>query len=701
MEKYAPIFGCSVSAALLASIGLCASPALADSGVAQLTPIQVEGQYDAPERVISSDTLFEKHTGDVQGSLRSQAGVFTRQQSSQPGIEVNLRGLTGIGRVNTMIDGVPQNFRNMGGHGNSGNNMLYVHPELLSGISIRKGAVSGAQGMGTLAGAVNFRTLTADDVLLEGRNSGVMGRLTIGTNGADGSGMLGFAHRFTELNNPDGELSLMGAIAYASEGEYKTGDSGSLANDRSSTNRPKGGLFKASWSPNSTHQFDLNMNWYRNNFTNSSYDWTIDNSNYSTQYRYTPGSDWINLDIQAFYSETDLKYTDGPVSFFPGFGTITYVGRRTTTETYGFNASNTARLAIGETPVNWTTGLAWQRDDFEPKAMRGANHPGKLDKSSIFTDLSVKLGRVTMLTGLRYDAYELEGVRLPYTGGDCPAGQRCGGNKEKRDDGKWLPKIGATIDLTRDLSFSTVYAHTFRPPTAHEMFFAGAPFSDGTGNGRTNNLDLKPEESKGWDLALTYDRKGLFTAEDQAFLRVGYFNNRISNYIVNDRTSAGLQWVNAPGKARMYGWEIQGSYDMGPAYVGISYTHSKTDTLPIGAGTGVSYGEGSVLPKTYWTLDIGGRMLEQRLQLGTLIRYVGEGKEANNSFTGPAGWKTTDSYTLVDLYGHYEMNKHAKLYVNVNNVFDRAYGYAGSSLSGYESESGRGRTIMMGVEARF
>ncbi len=86
----------------------------------------------------------------------STPGAFTREVVEQPGIVVNVRGMQGMGRVNTMIDGVPQNFRNLSGHSGTFDNMAYVDSNMLAGVDITRGAVSGAEGVGTLSGAAEF-----------------------------------------------------------------------------------------------------------------------------------------------------------------------------------------------------------------------------------------------------------------------------------------------------------------------------------------------------------------------------------------------------------------------------------------------------------------------------------------------------------------------------------------------------------------
>ncbi|CAM5189184.1 TonB-dependent receptor [Oligella ureolytica] len=206
--------------------------------VVELIGINIQTSANPTNNQLDEEDLQIKNAGNPQRALRGIPGVFTNQLSNQPGIEVSIRGLSGYGRINSVIDGVPQNFKNVAGHSSTGNNLLYVHPELLAGISVTRGVVSGAHGAGALAGAANMRTLSEEDVLTFG-NTGGLTRMRFGNNGAHASGVAAVGHRFTGVGGDDGTLSIIAAGAYKNEGNYKTGDGSKLADNRSSDNSQK------------------------------------------------------------------------------------------------------------------------------------------------------------------------------------------------------------------------------------------------------------------------------------------------------------------------------------------------------------------------------------------------------------------------------------------------------------------------------
>ena len=649
---------------------------------------------------VHEDDLQLKNAGDPQRVLRGIPGVFTNQLSNQPGIEISIRGLSGYGRINTMLDGVPQTFKNIASHTSSGNSLIYVHPELLGGINVTRGVVKGAHGTGALAGAANLTTITEDDVLAFG-NTGGLTRIRLGNNGMHASGLAAVGHRFTEVGGEDGTLSIIAAGAYKNEGNYKTGNGTKLDSADSSASSPKGGLVKMRFKPNERHQLDLGTVWYRNTFSNSNYEWDVDNTTVTADYAYTPNNPLISLQAHAYYNETVLDYAD----HIGG----TYAGRRIDNETWGINVTNDSLLSVlDQYDLLLSYGLAWDHNSFIPKKNRGGNHPGKIDKGSVFTDLQWKIGQATLLAGLRYDHYRLNGYRPPYNAGiaGCPAGgPTCGDTWEHNSDGKVLPSIGFQYDLTDNWSLYGMYSHTYRPPTTHEVFYAGTPFGDGIGNGQSNNLALKGETSDGFDVAISYQNNNVFLDKDSLHFRLGYFNNRVKDYIFNDfGPVAGLpydtiMWVNSKEDVRIRGAEITLGYDARVAYINFSYSHSKLTNQPIGFGTGINGGAASLAPDTYWTIDLGTRLLNERLNLGTQIRYVSSSKAAAGQFTDNSYWRDLPGYTLVDLYANFKVNKHLDIFANIDNLTDRNYGYAGSM--NYDTLSGRGRTFSAGIQARF
>ena len=637
--------------------------------------------------VIDTETVRERMGGKIDNAIRMTPGAYTRQLDEQPGVIVNIRGMQGSGRVNQMIDGVPQTFRNLSGHSGTFDNMVYIDQNLLAGVDITRGAAPGADGMGTLSGAANFRTLGIDDVLLPNRNYGGLVTLQTGTNGYDFSRLTAGGWR-TNIGL-DGSVSVMGAISGTDQSNFKNGDGQWYPYDASQ--HPRGGLFKVNYAPDSEHSLELGGVFYKNAFRveSAGYDWQIENQTYTLKYAYQPGDNLIDLRINAYVNITDIR-----MASFDGSSSSVFDGRDGQNTGLGLDVSNTSTFDLNDAmSLKFFYGAGINSDEYKGNDKRGANPDGQLIKSGAFNDTTLTWGIFGLTAGMRYDYWALDGKSClkPELG--------CTPRPIIRDGGDWNPKLGLTVDPMPWLQLYATYAHTMRPPTVSEMFYPGGHNFDGVLAPIENNPNLQPERQKSFDIGVNLRGDGLLTAEDMAYLKAGYFKNRITNYITyaTDPFDGRTRWVNLPGTTNMEGVELEGGYDAGLFYGRLALTVADTrQPLADFAGVGNDVGR---LPDDYATIDAGMRFFEQRLTLGGRIRYTGDSVQAlideENSVTRP-------SYTLVDFYGSFNVTENARLFVTVDNAFNKAYFVAGSgSTSVSEITNGRGRTIMIGATTRF
>jgi hemoglobin/transferrin/lactoferrin receptor protein len=647
--------------------------------------------YAAPAAVSSTDTqaIQSRAGGDASTATRDMPGVFTRKPSDQPGIEANIRGLSGFGRVNSMIDGVPQTYRNVAGHASSGGSLTYVDPELLAGVDVYRGSAPGAHGSGALAGAVNYRTLGLDDVLLEGNNWGGMTRLKTGTNGKPWAALFAGGGR-TEIEGVV-TFGIVGAISRSRFDEFVNG-AGQTNTAFTNTNAPLSGLAKLYFEPDAEQQWEFGGRWYDNRFKNANYMWNLRNGTYTARYAFNPASDLIDLNVNAFINQTRMTYDPGG----------TYTGRDANNTGYGINADNTSIFALGgNADLTLFYGGSWHLDDYQINLRRGGNPPGQLGKYSAFADATVNWGMVSLTGGLRYDAWTMNGYQPPINPGwgSCPAGgPACGDKDVSRSDGELNPKVTLSVQPSDWLELYGTYSHTFRPPTVQEMLYSMVPLGAGVGTGAANNLDLLPERSRGWEVGFNITKDNLLFADDSLRLKVGYFDKNIENYVYNEFINVPgrgptSMWVNHPDPFRMSGFELEGKYDAGFAYASLSYTNSNT-AQPQGGGTGV-FGLIASLPKHYLTLDVGTRWLDdQALTIGGVVRHVGESSDGTAS-------NLTKPYTLLDAYASYEVNRNASVFLNVENITNEVYTPAGTNQGNYGIPVGRGRTAVIGTTLRF
>ncbi|WP_301099497.1 TonB-dependent receptor plug domain-containing protein [Otariodibacter sp.] len=119
--------------------------------------------------------------------IRSAPGTFTQMNKAAGAVSVNIRGATGFGRVNTMVDGVSQTFYSSGGDtggkGGAGSQFgAAIDPAFIKSVEVNRGSFSGAGGSNTLMGSSNFKTIGVDDILRFDRNIGGMIKSQFGTN---------------------------------------------------------------------------------------------------------------------------------------------------------------------------------------------------------------------------------------------------------------------------------------------------------------------------------------------------------------------------------------------------------------------------------------------------------------------------------------------------------------------------------------
>lgn len=154
--------------------------------------------------ISSRDKIMESNQS-LDNIVRSVPGAFTQMDKSQGTVSVNIRGATGFGRANTMIDGVSQTFyassTDDGGRaGGTSQFGAYIDPAFLVGVDFERGTFSGASGGNALLGSANFRTISLKDLVEKGHSIGGITKMTFGNNaiGPNYMGMLGARYQLSD-----------------------------------------------------------------------------------------------------------------------------------------------------------------------------------------------------------------------------------------------------------------------------------------------------------------------------------------------------------------------------------------------------------------------------------------------------------------------------------------------------------------------
>lgn len=112
--------------------------------------------------------IFRGTPGVMSGEARNGAGS----------VDVNIRGMQGMGRVAVTVDGAENSLQIYQGYQGI-SNRTFLDPDLMAGVDITRGADVASRG---IAGTVAMRTLGADDIVKPGDTWGLRVKGGFGTN---------------------------------------------------------------------------------------------------------------------------------------------------------------------------------------------------------------------------------------------------------------------------------------------------------------------------------------------------------------------------------------------------------------------------------------------------------------------------------------------------------------------------------------
>ncbi|MGU3492857.1 TonB-dependent receptor domain-containing protein [Xanthobacteraceae bacterium A53D] len=155
------------------------APAIVD-GAMQLDTIDVsrgghttaETPYETPAPVnhITQQDMERFRGSSPADIFRGTPGVLSGEsRNGGGGVDVNIRGMQGMGRVAVTVDGAENGVSVYQGY-QGASNRTFIDPDLLAGIDIKKGSDVASRG---IAGTVTMRTLSADDVVKPGDTWGL------------------------------------------------------------------------------------------------------------------------------------------------------------------------------------------------------------------------------------------------------------------------------------------------------------------------------------------------------------------------------------------------------------------------------------------------------------------------------------------------------------------------------------------------
>jgi Fe(3+) dicitrate transport protein len=468
--------------------------------------------------IVSEQDLRRSRVLNVNDALRQVAGVFPRDEEgagARPNI--GIRGLNPVRSTKVLLleDGIPLGFAPYG------DNAAYYHPPIqrFTGVEVLKGAGQIRFGPQTIGGVVNYITpevpteLTAQGTIAAGNRDQLMLDGQIGGRVLGGGVLLHVNHNQTQGNRDNQAIRFTDIFL---KGAWELGpDHGitiKLSRFREDSQLTYSGLRRDEFAANPrgnpfinddfqterlnatlAHRWDLAADLtlrttaYYHHFTR---DWWRQSSNSGqrpndasdptcggmTNLLTTCGNEGRLRDYDTFGIESRLSIDHDLL----GFGGATEIGVRAHQE------YQRRRQWNGDTPTARTPGTGVNggvRENSERDAFAFA----------AFLQSRLEFGDFALTPGVRgeFIRYERRNLPVGLLAGGRPTGALNTPISGSERLNKVLPGIGATWNLTPDITLYGGVHRGFAPPRVEDIITAGG-----------GSVDLDPELSTNWELGV-------------------------------------------------------------------------------------------------------------------------------------------------------------------------------------------------------
>lgn len=396
---------------------------------------------------------------------------------------------------------------------------------------------------------------------------------------------------------------------------------------------------------------------------------------YRAGYKWNPEeNDWINLKANLWMTDTDTHILTPYAFSFPAGVMKVPQAYWDIAKRYGVDVVNTSEVSTEWGDVEFAFGGSYIYETIEPP-------PGhvNIDSNDLLASRDGWRKEASAFTAAEWkptDWLKFDGA-LRYTWTQAYDNNTNYGSilhNEEMNSG-WAPMIGATIEPWHGIQLYTKYSEAIRSPSLFEST-TGFSFSPDP------LTSVRPERSRNTEVGINILQEDMMLAGDKLRFKAAYFNNDVKDYL--SRTSYPNVSVRNIDRALFRGFEASIGYDVGWGYFDISGTiYDKTEfcseELRIGvkcrsSGIQNGYAQLHLPPRKSATLTAGVRLLDDALEAGGRITYVGErGTMSSNDtggFTTVVNW---EKYTLVDLFASYKLNDSVNVDFAVDNVTDVYY----------------------------
>lgn len=677
-----------------------------------------------------SGAEIERFPGLTAGAIfQSTPGVISGSSNNGGSVDPNIRGLQGMNRVATTIDGSQQATSSYRGY-NGVDSRTYIDPDLISGITITKGpdgAVPGAIG-----GTIAAETLGVADILDPGQTYGarvragltsgltdpVIGQSGVAESGGDAPGPTNIS---LALATTSETVDFVAAFVRRKTGNYSAGSEGSLTYDGvdgpqrlssygygqevyNTSEDVTSVLLKTVLRPTDEQEIKLAYMHYDNVYGEVT-PGVVNVDNYMLQmplnsvsldqatvhYHYKPvETDLVDIRANAYVSNIDETVN------YAAYATATPVPQNAVNA--GISASNTSRFMVASTPLAVTFGGSYRQESGTPVGDllvdygNGAIPPdAQAQVASLFGRAKWEPWSWLAVEGeLQYINYQTTYLGVESWSYEGPDFATYAGDGVS-------PSISVTLSPAEGWQIYAQYQTGIRPPSLREVSM--------TRGEQLFNPDLDAENARNFEVGVNFLRENLFKPGDEAKLKLAYFDNKTYDYIGREYENARMILFNYD-YVQFQGVEFSGGYDAGWGFVdfGINYYTGFNACLDDGACIDYTlqadYLTNQVPPEFTASLTAGLRFWDDRVTVGGRVTYVGErlaelyqGEDDLYFFVTKA-WAP---YTVVDLFGQWKINDHLTLDVGVQNLLDAYYVDA---LNNTDMPA-PGRTITLGLTGKL
>lgn len=193
------------------------------------------------------------------------------------------------------------------------------------------------------------------------------------------------------------------------------------------------------------------------------------------------------------------------------------------------------------------------------------------------------------------------------------------------------------------------YGTGFKAPTLTQLYDT-SPFSG-------NNPNLKPEESRGYDIGFEQP-----IANDRIRFGTTYFNNDIKNLIVGDPNN-NFQYDNIAA-AKTSGFETFASITFDQRFK-VRFDHTYTDAI-----NALSRVELTRRPRNKMSYTAVWIPIDDLTLSATLISFSSFNDVPRFGFSGNV---TTPGYSIVNLAANYKVVEGVTAFARIDNLFDKKY----------------------------